>query len=345
MQFVDEVTIEVRAGKGGDGCASFRREKYVPRGGPDGGDGGDGGSVFLEATSQLNTLSQFRYQHLFEAEAGSKGQGRVKSGKKGADLTVRVPQGTLVYDEATRELLVDLVDDGQKICIAAGGRHGLGNVHFKSSTNQAPRKFTKGTVGEVRTLRLELKLLADVGLLGQPNAGKSTLISAISQARPKIADYPFTTLKPHLGVVTVGEDRSFVVADIPGLIAGAHQGAGLGVRFLKHLARTKLLLQVVDILPPGDADPVAQVEMIEEELRAYSELLANKPRWLVINKCDLLPEEEAKDRCMKMVNALKWKHPVFMVSAVSHYGLESLCQNIATYLYEQDEVAKEASGD
>jgi GTPase len=332
MKFVDEVTIRVEAGKGGAGCLSFRREKFVPRGGPDGGDGGDGGSVYLIADLHLNTLIDFRHQRLLRAQNGGYGMGKLCTGKKGEDLHVPVPVGTTVYDALTQEFLGDLASPGQALCVAQGGFHGLGNARFKSSTNRAPRQTTPGTPGEQRDLRLELKLLADVGLCGLPNAGKSTLIRAISHATPKVADYPFTTLHPHLGVVSVGEFQSFVVADIPGLIAGASEGVGLGVRFLKHLSRTRLLLHVVDMSGPGDQDPVAGIQTIETELARFDPELAAKERWLVLNKTDLLPADELESRCREIVQACHWQKPVFTISAVERKGTLALCQRIMSYL-------------
>ncbi|MEO0998483.1 MAG: Obg family GTPase CgtA, partial [Pseudomonadota bacterium] len=290
MNFVDEATIRVVAGNGGHGTLSFRREKYVPRGGPDGGDGGNGGAVWLEADKGLNTLADFRVARRFRAGNGQPGAGRNKTGRSGDDLTIRVPCGTVVSDVDTGEILGDVVDPGSRLKVAAGGQGGLGNARFKSSTNRAPRQTTNGTPGEARHLKLELKLLADVGLVGLPNAGKSTLIAAMSAARPKIADYPFTTLHPNLGVVRAGEGRSFVMADVPGLIEGAADGAGLGVRFLKHLARTRLLLHLVDVAPPDGGDPLAGLTTIASELARFDEALRDKPRWLLLNKADLLDD-------------------------------------------------------
>jgi len=287
MKFVDEATIRVEAGKGGHGCLSFRREKYIPRGGPDGGDGGDGGAVFLVADNSVNTLVEFRYKRLLRAKNGQPGMGRERTGKSGEDLEVPVPLGTIVYDVDTDERIGELTESGQRLCVAKEGAHGLGNTRFKSSTNRAPRKTSEGSLGDQRNLRLELKLLADVGLLGLPNAGKSTLISAVSNATPKIADYPFTTLHPNLGVVRVGEFQSFVIADIPGLIEGAGQGAGLGVQFLKHLSRTQLLLHIIDVAPMDETDPVVAVDTIVKELEQFSPELAKKERWLVLNKIDV----------------------------------------------------------
>ena len=304
MKFVDEATVRVIAGNGGHGCLSFRREKYVAKGGPDGGDGGDGGSVFLVADASLNTLADFRVARKFKAESGQGGAGRNMTGKSGADLEVKVPQGTVVHDVDTGELICDLTDDGQRQMVAGGGKGGLGNTRFKSSTNRAPRKTTNGTPGESRHLGLELKVLADVGLLGMPNAGKSTLIAAMSQAKPRIADYPFTTLHPNLGVVRVGRLQSFVMADIPGLIEGASEGAGLGIRFLKHLQRTRLLLHLVDIAPlDPSVNPADEVQAIAAELAKFSPELAEKPRWLVINKIDLLNNEDRKAAVQLLVEA------------------------------------------
>ncbi|OGT19282.1 MAG: GTPase ObgE, partial [Gammaproteobacteria bacterium RBG_16_57_12] len=316
MMFIDEALIKIEAGKGGNGCVSFRREKYIPFGGPNGGDGGHGGSVLLVAENNLNTLVDFRFKRHFSAQNGQPGMGKECTGKSGEDLFIRVPVGTAVYDMETDELIGDLVEDGQRLLVARGGRGGLGNTHFKSSTNRAPRQAIPGTPGEARQLRLELKLLADVGLLGMPNAGKSTLISAVSAARPKVADYPFTTLHPNLGVVSIELDRSFVIADIPGLIEGAAEGAGLGIRFLKHLARTRLLLHMVDIMPPGGtSDPVEDVRAIERELEKFSPELAKRERWLVLNKIDLLPPEERQPYCDEIVRRLDWQGPVFRISA------------------------------
>lgn len=329
MKFVDEATIRVQAGNGGHGCLSFRREKYVERGGPDGGNGGDGGSVFLLAEPSMNTLADFRVARKFRADSGQPGAGRNMTGRSGVDLDVRVPCGTTVHDVDTGELICDIVEPGQRQKVAEGGRGGLGNAHFKSSTNRAPRRTTSGTQGEGRHLRLELKVLADVGLLGQPNAGKSTLISAMSQARPRIADYPFTTLHPHLGVVRVGPEQSFVMADIPGLIEGASEGAGLGIQFLRHLQRTRLLLHVVDIAPVDpSANPAADVRAIVQELEQFSADLASKPRWLVINKVDLLADDELVLRRAKLVADLAWDGPVFEVSAVSGQGTDRLAQAV-----------------
>ena len=324
MKFVDEAKIRVSAGDGGNGCLSFRREKYVEFGGPDGGNGGCGGDVVIQASVSLNTLVDYRYQRSFQANRGENGRSRNCTGAGADDVTLKVPVGTTIIDEDTDEVLGDLVEPDQRIVVARGGRGGLGNVCFKSSTNRAPRKTTNGTPGERRDLRLELKVLADVGLLGMPNAGKSTLIRAVSAARPKVADYPFTTLVPNLGVVRVDQQRSFVMADIPGLIEGAAEGAGLGIRFLKHLARTRLLLHVVDIAPWDEVDPVEVIDSIVGELQLFSPTLAGRDRWLVLNKLDLLPEDEANARCDEIVEALEWTGPVFRISAVNNQGTDEL---------------------
>lgn len=333
MRFVDEATIKVAAGDGGNGVASFRREKFIPRGGPDGGDGGDGGSVWFEADEGLNTLADFRHVRFYAAQRGENGKGRQMYGKGGDSITIKVPIGTVVSDRDTGEELGDLVQHGQRLLVAQGGKGGLGNVHFKSSVNRAPQRATSGTPGERRDLKLELKVLADVGLLGKPNAGKSTFIRAVSAARPKVADYPFTTLYPNLGVVSVGLHRSFVVADIPGLIEGASEGVGLGVRFLKHLARTRLLLHLVDAVPVDpDRDPVRDVQVLEEELARFSPELAQRERWLVLNKLDLLPEDERAAHASDLVGRLQWKGPVFEISALSGEGTLPLCQQIMNTL-------------
>lgn len=329
MKFVDEVEIEVEAGRGGDGCASFRREKYVPFGGPDGGDGGDGGSVYLVADEGLNTLVDFRHRRRFRAERGENGMGREMSGRGGADLLLAVPVGTVVSDAESGETIGDLTAHGQRLLVARGGRGGRGNVHFKSSTNRAPRQFTRGAAGERRRLRLELRLLADLGLLGFPNAGKSTFLRAVSAATPKVADYPFTTLHPHLGVVRLGPGQSFVVADIPGLIEGAAEGAGLGTRFLRHLARTRLLLHLVDLDPPEGPDAIpAQIRVIERELQKYGQDLAARPRWLVFNKIDRLGEAEARARVERAIAELGWQGPWWMISALTRVGTEALCRAV-----------------
>ena len=340
MRFVDEATIRVQAGNGGHGALSFRREKYVERGGPDGGDGGHGGSVYLVADLSINTLVDFRVARRFRAESGQGGAGRNKSGRSGADLDVKVPSGTIIHDVDTGELIADLTEQGERLKVADGGRGGLGNTRFKSSTNRAPRKITRGTPGEGRHLALELKLLADVGLVGLPNAGKSTLIRAMSAAKPKVADYPFTTLHPNLGVVSVGPLQSFVMADVPGLIEGAAEGAGLGVQFLKHLQRTRLLLHLVDIAPLDEKSmPAASVRAIGEELGKFSENLKDKPRWLVINKTDLLAAEDRDTAQREITDALEWTGPVFPVSAVTGDGLDLLGQAVMRELEEPDEAA------
>jgi GTP-binding protein len=342
MKFVDEASIKVRAGNGGNGIVSFRREKYIPFGGPDGGDGGDGGSVCLVADDGINTLADFRFQRHFSAANGAPGQGRNRTGKSAEDLQIRVPVGTLVYDQDTGELIGDLVDAEAELLVAKGGTGGRGNTRFKSSTNRAPRQSTPGTAGEARTLRLELRLLADVGLLGMPNAGKSTLIRAVSAARPRVADYPFTTLHPNLGVVSVGPYRSFVMADIPGLIEGAAEGAGLGIRFLKHLQRTRLLLHVVDLAPMDPGEDVAATALsIIRELERFSPDLARRPRWLVFNKIDLLPEDEADQRINNVIGTLDWTGPVYRISALGRRGTEEMCGEIMTYLESRDREQEE----
>ena len=336
MKFVDEAIIEVEAGRGGNGCLSFRREKFIPRGGPDGGDGGDGGSVLLVAEQSLNTLVDLRFQRRHRAESGQSGAGAERTGRSGEDCRVRVPVGSLVYDDDTAERLGDLVAPGQELLVARGGRHGVGNVRFKSSTNRAPRQTTPGEPGEARRLRIELQLLADVGLLGLPNAGKSTLIRAVSAARPKVADYPFTTLYPQLGVVRVGADRSFVVADIPGLVEGASEGAGLGTRFLRHLSRTRLLWHVVDVAPlVPEADPVKDARTIAAELRRFSPELAARPRWLVLNKIDLLPPEDRERHCRDILRRLRWRGPHFYVSGLTAEGCEALTRRAMDFLQSQ----------
>lgn len=336
MKFVDEATVRVQAGNGGDGCVSFRREKNIPRGGPDGGDGGAGGSVWLVAREGINTLADFRVNRRYRATHGEPGSGANCSGKSGADLEVPVPCGTRAFAEETQELLGDLTAVGERLLVAQGGRGGKGNTRFKSSVNRAPRRSTPGTAGEARTLRLELSLLADVGLLGKPNAGKSTLIRAVSAARPKVADYPFTTLHPHLGVVYVGPLRSFVMADIPGLIEGAAEGAGLGTRFLRHLARTRLLLHIVDIAPaPGSgSQPGADALEIVRELGRFSPELAARERWLVLNKADLLAPGEADAREREVVEALGWVGPIYRISALTGEGTSRLVGDVMTRLEE-----------
>lgn len=341
MKFVDEATIRVQAGNGGHGCLSFRREKYVERGGPDGGDGGRGGNVYLVADPAMNTLADFRVARKFRAESGDGGAGRNKTGRCGGDLDVHVPCGTVVHDVDTDELMIDLTAAGQRRMVAEGGRGGMGNTRFKSSTNRAPRKITKGTSGEGRHLMLELKVLADVGLLGMPNAGKSTLISAMSEAKPRIADYPFTTLHPNLGVVRVGMLQSFVMADIPGLIEGAAEGAGLGIQFLRHLQRTGLLLHLVDIAPiDTSVDPAQSVRALARELENFSAELAGKPRWLVINKIDLLDSEMLSLAKQDLLDKLGWMGPVFEVSAATGEGTEALGQAIMQELESLQENAQ-----
>ena len=317
MKFVDEAVIEVHAGKGGNGCVSFRREKYIPLGGPDGGDGGDGGSVVLEGSASLNTMVDYRFTRKFRAQNGESGRGRNCTGKAGDDIVLPVPLGTTIIDEETDEILGDIQAAGDRLVVAQGGFHGIGNTRYKSSINRAPRQFSEGTVGESRNLKLELKVLADVGLLGLPNAGKSTLIRAVSAAKPKVADYPFTTLVPNLGVVKVDAHRSFVVADIPGLIEGASDGAGLGIRFLKHLTRNRVLLHLVDVAPFDESDPAQQALSIVRELERFSPTLAARPRWLVLNKIDLIDEETLKQRRQAIVEALDWEGPVYEVAAIS----------------------------
>jgi len=317
LKFVDEAVIEVYAGKGGNGCVSFRREKYIPLGGPDGGDGGDGGSVVLEGSASLNTMVDYRFTRKFRAQNGESGRGRNCTGAAGDDTVLPVPLGTTIIDEETDEVLGDIQAAGERLVVAQGGFHGIGNTRYKSSINRAPRQFSEGTVGEVRNLKLELKVLADVGLLGLPNAGKSTLIRAVSAAKPKVADYPFTTLVPNLGVVKVDAHRSFVVADIPGLIEGASDGAGLGIRFLKHLTRNRILLHLVDVAPFDESDPAQQALSIVRELERFSPTLAARPRWLVLNKIDLIDEETLKQRRQAIVEALDWEGPVYEVAAIS----------------------------
>ena len=335
MKFVDEAAVTVVAGAGGNGCLSFRREKYIPRGGPDGGDGGDGGDVVLCVDPNLNTLVDFRFTRRFRAEGGRHGQGKDRTGRNGADLRVQVPPGTVVIAADTGETIGELTANGDEMVVARGGRRGLGNARFKSSTNRAPRRTTDGSPGECRNLRLELKLLADVGLVGMPNAGKSTLIRAVSAARPKVADYPFTTLIPNLGVVRLGPDRSFVMADIPGLIEGASGGAGLGTQFLRHLSRTRVLLHLVDVAATFDGvDAVEQVRIIERELTAFSPELARRERWLVPAKLDLIPQSERTDFVRSLVDALGWNAPVYPVSALSREGTDVLTAAVMQHLEE-----------
>lgn len=339
MKFVDEASISVAAGNGGNGSASFRREKYVPFGGPDGGDGGRGGSVYLEGDSGLNTLVDFRHLRKYKAPNGQPGSGRNMTGKSGEDIFVRVPLGTIVTDEEFGDMLGEVTQPGERLLVAKGGKGGLGNVHFKSSTNRAPRQTVPAEPGETRQLRLELKVLADVGLLGFPNAGKSTLITAVSAARPKVADYPFTTLYPNLGVVRIDIERSFVIADIPGLIEGAAEGTGLGIQFLKHLQRTRLLLHLVDLAPLAlDVDPVAQVRQLEEEMRKFDPGLLEKPRWLVFSKADLMPPEEAREKAESVVEELGWTAPWHVVSSVAHSGTRELMDQVSD---ELDRIAED----
>ncbi|MFW6167916.1 MAG: GTPase ObgE [Ralstonia sp.] len=335
MKFIDEARIEVIAGDGGNGSASMRREKFVPFGGPDGGDGGRGGSVWAVADRNINTLIDYRFAKKHLARNGENGRGADCYGAAGEDITLRLPVGTVIYDSDTDEQIADLTLDGERLCLAQGGEGGWGNIHFKSSTNRAPRQKTDGKPGERRNLRLELKVLADVGLLGMPNAGKSTLITAISNARPKIADYPFTTLHPNLGVVRTGPSKSFVVADIPGLIEGAAEGAGLGHQFLRHLQRTRVLLHVVDLAPFDESvDPVAEAKAIVGELKKYDAELYDKPRWLILNKLDVVPEDEREARVKDFVKRFKWKGPVHRISALTHDGTQALVHAIQEYLDE-----------
>jgi len=348
MKFVDEARIRVQAGDGGNGCVSFRREKYIPKGGPDGGDGGDGGSVYLQADSGLNTLVDFRTQRIYRAERGQNGMGRDRTGRSGEDLHIKVPVGTRVVDEESGDALGDLVRQGQQLLVARGGSRGLGNVRFKSSTNRAPRQCTHGTPGEQRQLLLELIVLADVGLLGMPNAGKSSLIRRVSSARPKVADYPFTTLYPNLGVVRISDERSFVIADIPGVIEGAAEGAGLGLHFLKHLARTRLLLHLVDMAPLDDAvDPAEQVRQVETELEKFGEDLIRRERWLVLNKKDLLREQEYEAQRARILDRLAWQGPVFEISALTGEGtgrlMAALMGRLEELKREQDSSQAEAA--
>lgn len=359
MKFVDEASIRVEAGKGGNGCLSFRREKYIAKGGPDGGDGGDGGSIYLVGDADLNTLVDYRFQPRYRAQSGESGKGKDQTGAKGDDIYLRVPLGTSIFDDETGEYLGDVSEEKEEILVAQGGFHGLGNVRFKSSTNRAPRQTKPGSPGELKNLRLELKLLADVGLLGLPNAGKSTLISAVSAARPKIADYPFTTLVPNLGVVTVGDDHSFVIADIPGLIEGAADGAGLGVQFLKHLSRTRLLLHLIDLVPMDGSDPVENFKIIERELAKYSEGIANKERWLVFTKTDLIPKGDLETRVAEIKAALKvdalaiealdlekteLDDHEYRISAVTGEGTRQLMNDIQMHLTELNaRLAEEAA--
>ena len=344
MKFIDEATIKVQAGKGGDGCASFRREKYIPKGGPDGGDGGRGGSIYALADRNINTLVDYRYQRTHKARNGESGRGSDQYGAGADDIILRMPVGTVITDINTAQVIADLSKDGQKALIAKGGQGGLGNLHFKSSTNRAPRQFTRGEPGEERELKLELKVLADVGLLGMPNAGKSTFIRSVSAARPKVADYPFTTLHPNLGVVRVDMDRSFVIADIPGLIEGAAEGLGLGHQFLRHLQRTRLLLHIVDLAPfDENVDPVREAKAIVEELRKYDQSLYEKPRWLVLNKLDMVPEDEREARIQSFLQAFGWSGPWFAISAINGDGCDKVSFAIADYLDQHRRSETEAA--
>ncbi|MCH5516238.1 Obg family GTPase CgtA [Pseudomonas syringae] len=344
MKFVDEVSIRVKAGDGGNGCMSFRREKFIENGGPNGGDGGDGGSIFMVADVNLNTLVDYRYTRHFDAERGSNGGSADCTGRKGEELVLRVPVGTTIIDATTQEIIGDLTKDGQRLMVAQGGWHGLGNTRFKSSTNRAPRQTTPGKPGDQRDLKLELKVLADVGLLGLPNAGKSTFIRSVSAAKPKVADYPFTTLVPNLGVVSVDRWKSFVVADIPGLIEGASDGAGLGIRFLKHLARTRLLLHLVDMAPLDESSAPDAAEVIVHELEKFSPSLAERDRWLVLNKCDQILEEEQEARKQEIVDRLEWTGPVYVISAIAKEGTEQLTRDIMRYLEERSQRIAEEPG-
>lgn len=334
MKFIDEANIYVKAGDGGAGIVSFRREKYIPMGGPDGGDGGDGGSIYVIGSPDLNTLSDFRHTRRFVAENGGRGRGKNCTGAKAEDVLIKVPLGTVIVRQDTGEFIADVADnDKVPILIARGGFHGLGNTRYKSSTNRAPRQFTSGSKGEAFALKLELKVLADVGLLGMPNAGKSTFIRSVSAAKPKVADYPFTTLHPSLGVVRVNQHRSFVIADIPGLIEGAAEGVGLGIQFLKHLQRTRLLLHIIDIFPhESDQCVVASAQMILAELKKYDSALFEKPRWLVLNKLDLVTNADQQQICDDIVRKLTWQGPVYQISAINQQGVESLCQDIMRFI-------------
>jgi GTP-binding protein len=335
MKFVDEAAIRVEAGDGGNGCVSFRREKYIPKGGPDGGDGGDGGDVYMVADENLNTLIDYRFEKSFRAERGENGHGKNCTGRRGKDITIKVPVGTRILDQGTGEVIGDLTRHEQRLMVAKGGFHGLGNTRFKSSINRAPRQKTDGTPGDKRDVLLELLLLADVGMLGLPNAGKSTFIRAVSAAKPKVADYPFTTLVPSLGVVRMDSEQSFVVADIPGLIEGASDGAGLGIRFLKHLERCRVLLHLIDLAPIDESDPVENARVIVNELQQYSEKLAGKPRWLVFNKVDLLDPAEAEAKAQEIAEALGWQDKFYLISAANREGVTALCWDVMSFLNAQ----------
>ena len=337
MKFIDEANISVEAGDGGNGCMSFLREKFRAKGGPDGGDGGDGGSVLLQADDALNTLVDFRYQPRYRAQNGEAGRGRNCTGAGSEDLILKVPIGTTIIDQDTLEVMGDLSTLGQQVVVAKGGFHGIGNTRFKSSVNRAPRQTTKGTPGEIRNLKLELKVVADVGLLGLPNAGKSTFIRAVSAAKPKVADYPFTTLVPNLGVVSLEKFRSFVIADIPGLIEGAAEGAGLGFQFLRHVSRTRMLLQIVDMAPFDGTNPADSVRAIVAELEKFSPTLAQRERWLVLNKLDLIPEQERQERCQSLLDDLEWEGPVFKVAAIRKEGTTAVCHAIMSFIDEKRE--------
>jgi Obg family GTPase CgtA len=328
MKFIDETKIRVKAGDGGSGCLSFRREKFIPFGGPDGGDGGNGGSIYLTAVLNLNTLVDFRHKKTHEAGRGANGSGRQRNGKQGDNLVLSVPVGTVIYDDDTNELIADLNEVATTVCVAKGGAHGLGNLRFKSSTNRSPRRHTLGKPGEERNLRLELKLTADVGLVGLPNAGKSTLVRSVSAAKPKVADYPFTTLQPSLGVVKVGDYHSFVIADIPGLIDGAAKGAGLGIKFLKHLSRTSILIHLVDLASQNETEIIAAITIIANELASFSDSLAKKERWLVFNKTDLLDQTASQLKADKIIEQLNWQGKVFSISAVKKLGTRELCNKL-----------------
>ena len=341
MKFVDEAEIRVEAGKGGNGCLSFRREKYIEKGGPDGGDGGNGGNVYMQADASLNTLVDFRFVPLYRAESGKPGQGKNCTGRGGEDLLVRVPIGTSVIDVGTEEIIADLNTTEKQVMVAKGGVHGQGNTRFKSSTNRAPRKTTNGTPGEARLLQLQLRLVADVGLLGIPNAGKSTLIRATSAATPKVADYPFTTLVPNLGVISLGMERSFVMADIPGLIEGASEGAGLGFRFLKHLSRTRLLLHLIDVLPVDNSNPVDNSQKIVVEVEKFSDTLAKKERWLVLNKTDLIDKEAVAELKVELRKALNWTGDIHEISALNREGCDDLCQKLMVSIENHRELMVE----